>query len=68
MNWDKEMGREKVFRGINKMHKVMKACVLRESMSGSEWLEEALRFKGTVQGHKPSEVSRVKVMGLHLGS
>jgi len=46
VNWDKEMGREKVFRGRNKIHKVIKACVLRESVSGSEWLEEALRFKG----------------------
>lgn len=42
------------------MCEVMKTWVLGESMSSSEWLEEALGFKG--------EVSRVKVMGLHVGS
>lgn len=42
------------------MCEVMKTWVLGESVSSFEWLEEALGFKG--------EVSRVKVMGLHMGS
>ena len=47
------------------MCEIIKTWVLGESLSGFEWLEEVLGFKGPVKKCKPTEVS--KVIGVSYG-